>query len=291
MQTIAIDLKAKSIQEPKEEKLSGSARIQASKKSFLDKMRNRSYKSKKEDKKKRGTTSTTPTENLPTYDDISGTVNSSQEKKPEIEVETEYLCPPAPRPIYSIPPAITTCSVEQLYDDIAACQEKMTTENERLLDNSINSAALSSGSTEMDTPLMKLDIIPEQCFNPELKANGEPEMEFEHYQTPRSDRVLQVEEVLYDDVALYTKFKSKPRESTVSNFEKVWSRFSSGRSKSSVNEPDEGNDSPSASNDQQEVRVNRFQKLVNKIENTLGKSSVKPLPLSNCKSQSSSSVL
>ena len=258
-------------------------------------MRSRSYKSKKENKKKQGSisTSTNTIENLATYDDISGRIsNLSLEKEPEIEVETEYLSPPAPRPIHSIPPKVTTCSVEQLYDDIAACQEKATKENERLVDNSINSKFLSSGTKEAEIPPMKLDIIPTQCFNFELKTDGIPEMEFEHYQTPRSERVLQVEDVLYDDVALYTKFKSKPRESTASNFEKVWSRFSSGKSKSSVNESEENNDSSSASNDQQEVKVNRFQKLVNKIENTLGKSSVKPLPLSNSsKSQSSSSVV
>ena len=256
-------------------------------------MRNRSSASKKEEKKKRSTSPVSPaTETLPTYDDVSQVVvNPIQQKESEIEEQSEYLCPPVPRPIYSVPPAVTTCLVEQLYDDIAACQDKIIQDNKRLnIDNCTNSSAINQKSTEVEVCPMKLDIIPEQCFQSESNNSNGLEMEFEHYQIPRSDRVLQVEEVLYDDVALLAKFRAKPRESTVSNFEKVWSRFSSGRSKSSTHETEENNDLSSGSNDQQEMRVNRFQKLVSKIENTLGKSSVKPVPLSNTKSHSSSNV-
>lgn len=288
VKTIAVEM-PKSEPETKEKKLSGAAQIKASKKSFLDRMRNRSYIVKKENKKKRSSSpaSSVSSEALPTYDDIAGMINHSEQKSSDVVEQCEYLCPPTPRPIYSIPPSVTSSLVEQLYDDIASCQEKFTKETENTKNHSSN-LSLNRRSTETDISKINLDIKASQ-----LEMNNDNEhsqMEFEYYQSPKSNRVLQVEDALYDDVALLMKFRSKPRESTVSNFEKVWSRFSSGRSKTSVNEPEESANLSTCPNDNGETRVNRFQKLVNKIENTLGKSSMKPLPLSNSKSHSSSSV-
>lgn len=238
-------------------------------------MRNRSYIVKKEKNKKRTSSpsSSISSEALPTYDDIAGMNNQSETKYPDITniEQCEYLSPPIPRPIYSIPPSsVTPCSLEQLYDDIAVCQDKLTE---------------STKNNSIDTDISKINLDFRKKSSP-TNDNEQTEMEFEYYQSPKSNRALQVDDTLYDDVALLMKFRSKPRESTVSNFEKVWSRFSSGRSKNSVNEPeDSGNLSPNG-----ETKVNRLQKLVNKIENTLSKTSMKPLPLSNSKSQSSSSV-
>ncbi|XP_043461230.1 uncharacterized protein LOC122497900 [Leptopilina heterotoma] len=256
----------------KEKKLSGAAQIKASKKSFLDRMRNRSYIVKKENKNKKRSlspASSISSEALPTYDDIATIVMNHPESDVTSE-QCEYLSPPVPRPIYSIPPSVTPCSLEQLYDDIAVCQEKSAKEPESTKSNSSNS---------FETEISKVDL---NFLTNSSKTPNNNEMEFDYYQSPKSNRVLQVDDALYDDVALLMKFRAKQRESTVSNFEKVWSRFSSGRSKNSVNEPDDNNG---------EARVNRLQKIVNKIENTLSKSSMKPLPLSNnSKSQSSTSV-
>lgn len=258
----------------KEKKLSGAAQIKASKKSFLDRMRNRSYIVKKENKNKKRSlspASSASSEALPTYDDIA-TIAMNHPESDATSEQCEYLTPPLPRPIYSIPPSVTPCSLEQLYDDIAVCQEKFTKEAESTKSNSSNS---------FETEISKVDL---NFLTNSPKAANNNELEFDYYQSPKSNRVLQVDDALYDDVALLMKFRAKQRESTVSNFEKVWSRFSSGRSKNSVNEPDDNSQNG-------EARVNRLQKIVNKIENTLSKSSMKPLPLSNnSKSQSSTSV-
>ena len=95
--------------------------------SLLDLVRNRKESIKKDDKKPKSPTASSPPPlptsppptiepELPCYDDVSNLNRTSEEE--------DYLSPPPPRPIYSRPPTIIKCAApEDEYDDIGGCIE------------------------------------------------------------------------------------------------------------------------------------------------------------------------
>lgn len=101
-------------------------------------------------------------------------------------------------------------------------------------------------------------------------------IDLEHYQVPKSNnrKVIQHQEELYDDVALSETFKNRQRESVVSSPEKnIWSRFGSGKKPrifDHVTRQTSCNDSAETT-DESAVKVGPIQKIISKMENTLGK--------------------
>lgn len=110
------------------------------KKSFLERVWSRRELPAKTDKRVRGKKSSSPipsssaTEAMPTYDDVSDLmshpVDSQENDLPE------YNCPPPPRPIYTKPPSIMNQidlnSTEEFYDDVNTYREQYN-ENDQVI--------------------------------------------------------------------------------------------------------------------------------------------------------------
>lgn len=212
-----------------------------SKKSFLERMRSRKGSVKKD--KKRTKRASMPQE---TYDDVAnGGVRG-------FSSEEMYNFPPPPRPIYSKP-----------------------TSNEPV-------EFLDRDATEDETRMRNKDSMSQELI------------ECEHYQIPRANscRVSQIilEEELYDDVAIIADFTSRHRDPpkkllSVGLDKRMWGRFGSGkRTKSSVSidsaKSSSDNDDVDHSGDSP-VKLNTLQKLISKMESSLGKSSKNSLSVSS----------
>lgn len=96
------------------------------KKSFLNRMRSKKDFPRKNEKKTKCKTSpqllpSVNNQELSTYyDDISDLMNIQQETIRVEEQQSEYTCPPPPRPIYAKPPIINdVIDTDQFYDDVA----------------------------------------------------------------------------------------------------------------------------------------------------------------------------
>ncbi|XP_023287587.1 neurofilament heavy polypeptide [Orussus abietinus] len=259
------------------------------KRSFLDRVRNKRDSPKKEEKKeKRNAPVSEPANELPIYDDISEIKNAKKAVEPE-ELP-EYSFPPHPRPVYSNGAQENVVLQEEIYDDVTNFQE----ERRKLLKDSgpksVESLkAMFQNDEEKRVEGMKevLDKIP-----PRIEAMEE---EIEHYQTPRAD-LVPVVEGLYDDVALLVDFTARQREvakgASPEKEKRHWNRFTSGKKKSEATgndlsrkddskkdvegdktgEPEEG---CATVDEQQQIRMNTFQKLISKMESSLGKPPVK----------------
>lgn len=237
------------------------------KKSFLNKMRIKKESLQKKEKiiAARSEALTPPqvvqTKDIVTYDDVSDLVTNKGASVPE-DTST-YTSPPIPRPVFKSPNPILPIN-KALYDDINGFSQRKEVEQQM------------------------------QCLTDDN----------EHYKSPRSDAWQQIvlsqgKEQLYDDVAILTNFTARQRElsdeikdqdipkSSFSPDKKSWNRFvtnrksksndsicsgSSKRTSSEISDPDNLDEQPTFS------RKNTFQKLINKMENSLGKGSPRTLP-------------
>ncbi|XP_043248366.1 uncharacterized protein LOC122395101 [Colletes gigas] len=262
------------------------------KKSFLDRVRSRKESPRKSEKKQKRRTPTPPPTNvqeLPTYDDVSNLINGQEAKQNVEEEESEYKCPPPPRPVYAQPPVIADAVDEQeLYDDVAECRKAYKTEDtcqsDRRASRQLNYV---HGSTCTE--------INDSVSSDNIEDNDE------HYQIPRSSESnkyppVDQQEELYDDIAILADFTARQKEllckkdsedvtKTQSSFEKrSWNRFVNGKKyKITESVTSERNSRISSGAEDADdlaeqhglTRINTFQKLINKMENSLGKASVK----------------
>lgn len=242
------------------------------KKSFLDRMRNKKESPQKREKiitAKRETLTPPPqiiqAEEVTTYDDVSDLIIKEMSVSNEM---SEYICPPAPRPVYVKPPTVIMPVKEEFYDDVNGCHEKR---NQQIQSNT-----------------QKLENrISDDC---------------EHYKLPRNDTWQQVspsqmEEQIYDDVAILANFTARQKEisdenkdqdsskASTSPDKRSWNRFSrKHRSSDSIGSgtnkriSNEITDLDCFEEQQNLSKMNTFQKLINKMENSLGKVSPKAVP-------------
>lgn len=221
------------------------------KRSFLDRVRNRRDSPKKQEKKDKTSTqiSSVTVEELPSYDTSNLTQNRETETSSK---EEEYLCPPPPRRVCS--ESLTATDFEELYDDIGAFQNRAKVEAYR------EAEAQRKAKTESCT-----------------KLTEGVETEPQHYQVPKANNRQVFEEELYDDIAL-SDSKARAKESTSSD-KKIWCRLGSGK-KNRGSDLDHQKPTVEAENcediDDRQIKI--FQKLINRVENTLGKSAKTVLP-------------
>lgn len=127
---------SKSIKVRTTEKVEESAKS-PQKKSFLDRVRSKKESPRKIEKKTKYKTATSPSrppaplsqlssslannqESSSYYDDVSELINVEQEINRLEEEQSEYTCPPPPRPIYVKPPIIENVTdADEFYDDVA----------------------------------------------------------------------------------------------------------------------------------------------------------------------------
>ncbi|XP_053971990.1 uncharacterized protein LOC128872882 isoform X1 [Hylaeus volcanicus] len=270
------------------------------KKSFLDKVRKKKESPRKNDKKqKRQITTPPPSANiqqLPTYDDISDLMNNQKAKR-NFEDESEYTSPPPPRPVCAKPPPLTVDAADnqEFYDDVVTCRGNYTNEetcqSDQRIPKQLNHVRRSV-RPEIDNFVSR-----ENIDNPRQSLQDN-----QHYQTPRTESshrkypLVDQQEQLYDDIAILADFTARQKEclgkkdnqdatNTQISFEKrSWNRFVNGK-KSKIPDPmgfdrnsriSSGTEDSDDRNDHHGVmRMNTFQKLISKMENSLGKSSVK----------------
>lgn len=242
------------------------------KKFFLDRMRNKKESPQKREKiitDKRETLTPPPqiiqVEEVTTYDDVSDLIIKEMSVSNEM---SEYICPPAPRPVYVKPPTVIMPVKEEFYDDVNGCHEK---KNQQIQSNT-------------------------QKFENNISDDCE------HYKLPRNDTWQQVsppqmEEQIYDDVAILANFTARQKEisdenkdqdsskASTSSDKKSWNRFSrKHRSSDSIGSgtnkriSNEITDLDCFEEQQNLSKMNTFQKLINKMENSLGKVSPKAVP-------------
>ncbi|KAI4493127.1 hypothetical protein M0802_009677 [Mischocyttarus mexicanus] len=247
------------------------------KKSFLDRMRNKKESPQKKEKiitaKRDILTPPAPPlqiirpEETTTYEEVSNLIIKETSTSNET---SEYICPPAPRPLYDKPPTIIVPVEEEFYDDVNGCNEKI--------------------NKQIQSNIQRLD--------------NEISDDDEHYKLPRNDtRQLisssQTEDEIYDDVNILANFIARQKELSEDNKDqddnfkgstspdkKSWNRFNkkhrsndsigSGINKRTSNEI---TDTDCIEEQQQNCsKMNTFQKLINKMENSLGKVSPKAVP-------------
>ncbi|XP_076286866.1 uncharacterized protein LOC143212211 isoform X2 [Lasioglossum baleicum] len=235
----------------------------------------------------------------------------------ENEEESEYTCPPPPRPIYANPPTVAdaiaaahnhatavvtrtaTCE-EELYDDVSSCRRNYKEQETRQLDR-----VETKSSHVQESARRKLDksVPGDDTKRPKSQASFE---ESEHYQTPRQnsnryEHPVAEQEELYDDIAILAEFTARQKEcrnsrdseeareikekAQASPEKRSWNRFVGGkRSKLTDSVTNQETNTSRNSNGTERVddlaatRMNSFQKLISKMENSLGKGSVKTTP-------------
>lgn len=108
----------------------------------------------------------------------------------------------------------------------------------------------------------------------------------EHYQTPRSESnqprkyvISDQQEELYDDIAILADFTARQNEISGKRDGEDTTRTQAGLEKRSRNRFARGFEEAGDFKEQQGLmRMNTFQKLINKMENSFGKASVKIAP-------------
>lgn len=103
------------------------------KRSFLDRVLSRRESSGKSDKRCKGKvssrenpSSSSATEEMPSYDDVSDLTSNQELLVDEREELSEYNCPPPPRPIYEVKSPARSQNLdetEEFYDDVSVYQE------------------------------------------------------------------------------------------------------------------------------------------------------------------------
>ncbi|XP_012140188.1 uncharacterized protein LOC100879848 [Megachile rotundata] len=259
------------------------------KKSFLDRVRSKREFPKKSEKKVKCKTPTSPPPPCPApeidqepptyYDDVSDFAKAPEIKRVE-EEDSEYTCPPAPRPVYVKPPVVAdTVDSQEFYDDVSACREKYEKDRDTCQFDQRSPRKHSYGRDHASTDL---------CENVE---------DNEHYKIPRVDAghpksILIETDELYDDIAILADFTARQKEYPVkkdneetklqaSPEKRSWNRF--GKKTKTIDTVSESNRASNGLEDvtdefneqQSSLRMNTFQKLISRMENSLGKASVR----------------
>ncbi|XP_012214738.1 muscle M-line assembly protein unc-89 [Linepithema humile] len=260
------------------------------KKSFLDRVLSRKESSGKLDKKYKSKVSSLPspstTEKTPTCIDASNLTPNQESLAEEREELPEYNCPPPPRPIYT-KSLNNPNRVEEFYDDVSACREQYNKSRPTIPESMLEGEAKK--------------IVNNTTCNAESKDESSQE-EILHYQSPRSDlRIpdaaeVQPNEELYDDIALLADFTARQRDnirkkdgedakSIIAPDKKSWNRFvnkklrASDSNCSEINRPNsECEESEDSSENNSVIKRNTFQKLINRMENSLAKVSARNSP-------------
>ncbi|XP_017794152.1 PREDICTED: uncharacterized protein LOC108575769 [Habropoda laboriosa] len=285
------------------------------KKSFLDRVRSKRESPKKVEKKTKRKVavpqspppppppSTVKSEEAPTYyDDVCDLINVQQETKRFEEEQSEYTCPPPPRPIYGKPPAIVDATdPQEFYDDVAAYRDKSADNGQ----TSKSDQKIFRNSNYLYDPV-RMDATDRPVLCENIDYSQESFEDNEHYKTPRVESRFakylsddQQAEDLYDDIAILADFTARQKEVTGKkdnegvprsqiNLEKrSWNRFVTGKkskvtAESVVSETNGRilkNGIDDLSDDLAEhhgsMRMNTFQKLFSRMENSLGKTSVR----------------
>ncbi|KAF3420602.1 hypothetical protein E2986_03104 [Frieseomelitta varia] len=276
------------------------------KRSFLDRVRSKKESPKKIEKKAKCKTIGSPSrlpplppplppqplannhESSTYYDDVSGLTNVEQQANRFEEQQSEYTCPPPPRPIYAKPPMTeNTIDADEFYDDIA-CRDKSD------IDKSYQQTTKRPSLTNTDRPAF--------CEN--VDRSQQTFEDDEHYKTPRPDShypkchpVDHQTNDLYDDVAILAEFTTRQKEILSSREKdnegttklqtspekKPWNRFVGGRRSKAIDSSiAEGNgrvsqgtegSSDELNEQHNSLRMNTFQKLISRMESSLGKAS------------------
>lgn len=266
------------------------------KKSFLDRVRSKRESPKKTEKKVKYKTPTSPPplppasvidQEPPTYyDDVSDLTKTPEINRFE-EEDSKYTCPPAPRPVYVKPPVIDTIvDSQEIYDDVSTYREKYDKDRDR-------------DTCQFDQRSPRKHSYGRDHASTDLIENIEDN---EHYKIPRVDaghpkRILIGTDELYDDIAILADFTARQKEYPVkkdneeatklqaSPEKKPWNKFVGGKKSktidTTVSETNNraSNGSEDATDDfneqQSSLRMNTFQKLISRMENSLGKASVR----------------
>ncbi|XP_076649496.1 uncharacterized protein LOC143357129 isoform X2 [Halictus rubicundus] len=196
----------------------------------------------------------------------------------------------------------TATGEEELYDDVSSCRRNYKEQDARQLDRVETPTKLNH---IRESARRKLDKSVPGDDNDRPKSQTSFE-ESEHYQTPRPnsnsnyrEHPVAQEEELYDDIAILAEFTARQKEfrnsrdseeareirAQSSPEKRSWNRFVGGkRSKAIDSARNQETYTPRNSNgtecvdDLAATRMNTFQKLINKMENSLGKGSVKATP-------------
>ncbi|KAK0180587.1 hypothetical protein PV327_002954 [Microctonus hyperodae] len=285
------------------------------KKSFLDRVRNKKESPQKEHIKKRWKhnklnvngeivqSQRVTSQEMLSYDDAIGLgIEINQNNNDNTE---NYTSLSAPCTIYGktspIIDSVHQDKNEDFYDDIGASQN---IEDGKFLNKTsqVNTIKLSHAMND--------EKLSNSAMNLSKMATTNSQDESEHYQVPRSQQPIdiggQVEvvtsmaEELYDDIAIVVNFRTRQRDSACSNPSladkmpssttnaiKVWNRFASGRKSKCDSSPIEKNKrfnnddgvnttSFNSNHECENVKINKFQKLINKMESSLNKS--RPIP-------------
>ncbi|XP_015436065.1 PREDICTED: uncharacterized protein LOC107191513 [Dufourea novaeangliae] len=272
------------------------------KKSFLDRVRSRKESPRKTDKHAKGKILTPPApdvQELPTYEDVFGLTNTRQVKRnpSSEEDESEYTCPPPPRPIYGKPPTIVDATDQQeFYDDVTSCRQNYREEvrqiNHQRITTKLNyTRELARSNHDESVPCENVDRPVSQLSFDENEHYKIPRGKSNHRQYP-----VDQQEELYDDIAILAEFTARQKESLgkkegeettriYANVEKrSWNRFVNGKKLKPVDtvagpEANRRNSIEAENTDElAATRMNTFQKLISKMENSLSKTSVKATP-------------
>ncbi|XP_076169963.1 uncharacterized protein LOC143148012 [Ptiloglossa arizonensis] len=274
------------------------------KKSCLSRVRSKRESPRKSEKKLKRKIPTPPPTNIEetsTYDDVSDLMNAGQEAKRSLEEEeSEYNCPPPPRPVYTKPPVIADeIDKQTFYDDIAVCRrsykDEETCQSDRRISSKVNHIH-GVARTDVDNFV--------SCGNIDYQQRS-PQDNNEHYQTPRNESShhkyppVNQQEELYDDIAILIDLTVRQKEllgkkeneeatKTQAGSEKrPWNRFGNGKKSKFIdsiaserncrvsNVTEEADD---LGKQHSLLRMNTFQKLISKMENSLGKASIKATP-------------
>ncbi|XP_017753317.1 PREDICTED: uncharacterized protein LOC108545957 isoform X2 [Eufriesea mexicana] len=273
------------------------------KKSFLQRVRSKKESPKKIEKKANCKILNSPlqqsssslstsvnNEKLPIYyDDVSDLMNVQQETIRLEEEQSDYTCPPPPRPIYAKPPLVNeVIDTEEFYDDI--------TYRDKYKDDREISTKLYS--------LQKITRKPNISCENTNDTQQSFEDNIEHYKTPRLESRYpkylhndqQVDD-LYDDIAILAEFTARQKEvlnnkdnegitrSQLSPEKRSWNRFVGGK-KSKTIDPTVNETNNRILNGTEDVlddigeqhsslRMNTFQKLISRMENSLSKASAR----------------
>ncbi|CAL7947052.1 unnamed protein product [Xylocopa violacea] len=281
------------------------------KRSFLSRVRSKKESPRKYEKNSKNKSQTPPFRSspppspaLPTndqkqpiyYDDVSDLMNIQHEINRFVEEQSEYTCPPPPKPINEKPSVIIdVIDAHEFYDDVGTYREKARDNPEtcKLDQQTFKNPKYLHDSLCMDNTISCLV----SCEN--IDTSQRPFEDKEHYKTPRIESCsinLQADD-LYDDIAALADFTARQKEvsskkdnedmtrSHISPEKRSWNRFVSGRKSKTIDSivaetnghtlstivdpPDDITEQHSS------TRMNTFQKLISKMENSLGKATAR----------------
>ncbi|CAL7936172.1 unnamed protein product [Xylocopa violacea] len=287
-----------------------SATKSPQKRSFLSRVRSKKEFPRKYEKKSKHKSQTPPFRSSPPpsptlpinnqkqptyYDDVSDLMNIQQEINHFVEEQSEYTCPPPPKPINKKPSVMTdVIDVHEFYDDVATYREKARNDPEtsKLDQQTSKNLKHLHDPARTDSPTPGLV----SCEN--IDTSRRLFEDKEHYKAPRieSRSINPQADNLYDDIAILADFTARQKEifskkdneditrSQVGPEKRSWNRFVSGRKSKTIDSivaETDGHilktiaDPPEDIAEHVSTRMNTFQKLISRMENSLGKATTR----------------